>query len=63
LKAFPAIERTVSCATFNKSSELFAYASSYEWSKGKENVQTGNDIFIHSVIAKNIQPNPKKSGG
>jgi len=63
LKGFPAIQRTIPCATFNKQGNLFAYASSYDWSKGSAHVQQGNEIFIHNVLEEEIRPKGKKTSG
>ena len=65
LKGFSPIERTIPCATFNKQGNLFAYASSYDWSKGSMHAQAtpGNEIFIHSVVEEEIKPKSKTSGG
>jgi len=61
LKGFPAINRSISCANFNKQGNMFAYASSYDWSKGSSfysptNNQNSNEIFIHYVLNEEIQP-------
>lgn len=61
LKGFTAIERTIPCAVFNAQGNLFAYASSYDWSKGSMHVQQGNEIFIHYVQDEEIQPKSKKA--
>jgi mRNA export factor len=60
LKGFGAIERTIPCASFNTQGNLFAYASSYDWSKGSMHVQQGNEIFIHYVQEEEIRPKSKK---
>jgi len=59
LKQFDAIERPIPSAAFNKRGDMFAYASSYDWSKGKEQAQQVNEIFIHSVSDKDIKPRKK----
>jgi mRNA export factor len=61
LKAFPQLERTISCAAFNATGTLFAYASSYDWSKGSGYVQAGNEIFVHVVQENEVKPKAKKS--
>jgi mRNA export factor len=63
LKGFPQIERTIPCAAFNTRGNLFAYASSYDWSKGSMYVQPGNEIFIHYVTDEEIRPKGKKTSG
>jgi mRNA export factor len=47
--SFTETKRPISCAAFNNQGNLFAYASSYDWSKGSSNVPQGNEIFIHKV--------------
>jgi mRNA export factor len=59
LKGFNQIQRTIPCANFNAQGTLFAYASSYDWSKGSMHVQPGNEIFIHFVIEDEIRPKKK----
>lgn len=61
LKGFPAIPRPVSAAEFNAQGNMFAYASSYDWSKGSMHLQPGNDIFIHPVVEDEVKPKGKKS--
>ena len=63
LKGFSPIDRTIPCAAFNKQGNLFAYASSYDWSKGCTYVppSPGNDIFIHSVMEDEIRPKGSKA--
>jgi mRNA export factor len=62
LKGFNPIERTIPCAAFNAQGNMFAYASSYDWSKGSMHVQQGNEIFIHYVLEDEILPKAKKTG-
>lgn len=62
LKGFNAVQRTISAANFNAQGTLFAYASSYDWSKGSMHVQPGNEIFIHYVVEDEIRPKGKKAG-
>lgn len=62
LKGFANIERTIPCAAFNTQGNMFAYASSYDWSKGSTNVQQGNEIFIHYVQEDEVIPKAKKAG-
>jgi mRNA export factor len=61
LKGFNAIQRTISCAAFNEQGNLFAYASSYDWSQGSMHLQPGNEIFIHNVAEDEIRPKGKKA--
>jgi mRNA export factor len=59
LKGFNAVERTISAAAFNAQGNMFAYASSYDWSKGSMHVQQGNEILIHYVSDDEIRPKSK----
>jgi mRNA export factor len=62
LKAFPAIQRTIPCAAFNAQGNLFAYASSYDWSQGSivHSPGTPNEIYIHYTAEEEIKPKSKK---
>mmetsp|Transcript_21082 Transcript_21082/g.24268 ORF Transcript_21082/g.24268 Transcript_21082/m.24268 type:complete len:379 (+) Transcript_21082:235-1371(+) len=68
LKGFPAINRTISCAAFNNGQgNMFAYSSSYDWSKGSSfyspnapNAANQNEIFIHYTPEDEIKPKGKK---
>jgi mRNA export factor len=62
LKGFPPIARPISCASFNAHGNLFAYASSYDWSKGSayHTPQTPDEIFVHYVVEDEIKPKNKK---
>jgi mRNA export factor len=65
LKGFPAMSRTVACANFNTQGNLFAYAASYDWSKGSQfynpNVANQNEIFIHYTAEEEIRPKKKNA--
>lgn len=61
LKGFSPLERTISAANFNTPGNLFAYSSSYDWSKGSMHAQPGNEIKIHYVLEDEIRPKGKKS--
>jgi mRNA export factor len=63
LKGFNPIGRTIPCASFNAQGNLFAYASSYDWSKGSTHLQQGNEILIHYVVEEEVRPKSKKAGG
>ena len=62
LKVFPTIGRPISCASFNANGSLFAYASSYDWSKGSTHhtPQTPDEIYIHYVLEDEIKPKTEK---
>lgn len=48
----------LTCGAFNNDGTIFAYAASYDWSKGSEHysVKT-NNIYLHSVQEKEVKPN------
>lgn len=58
LKQFPAIHRTIPCASFNAQGSMFAYSSSYDWSKGSGYYAPGtpNEIWVHCVVEDEIHP-------
>eukprot|EP00537_Pseudo-nitzschia_pungens_P006642 CAMPEP_0172367118 /NCGR_PEP_ID=MMETSP1060-20121228/19327_1 /TAXON_ID=37318 /ORGANISM="Pseudo-nitzschia pungens, Strain cf. cingulata" /LENGTH=355 /DNA_ID=CAMNT_0013091243 /DNA_START=256 /DNA_END=1323 /DNA_ORIENTATION=- len=63
LKAFNAIQQTIPCAAFNAQGNLFAYASSYDWSKGSGFYAPGstpNEIHIHYTPDDEIKPKAAK---
>jgi mRNA export factor len=62
LKGFPPIQRPIPCAAFNAQGNLFAYASSYDWSMGSSHYAPGtlNEIFVHYTTEDEIQPKGKK---
>jgi mRNA export factor len=64
LKGFPPVARPISCAGFNAQGNMFAYAVSYDWSKGSQYYGPGqpNEIFIHPVPDDEIKPKAKKVG-
>lgn len=61
LKGSEQLDNTISCCDFNHTGNYFAYASSYDWSKGHEfhNPQQKNYIFIRQV---KDELKPRKKG-
>jgi len=58
LKPFARVTQPIPCCAFNSDGKIFAYASSYDWSKGSEfyNPQTAkNYIFLHAVQDNEIK--------
>uniref|UniRef100_T1JGF8 Uncharacterized protein n=1 Tax=Strigamia maritima TaxID=126957 RepID=T1JGF8_STRMM len=49
LKTSEQMDQSITCCCFNARGEIFAYAVSYDWSKGHEyyNPQKKNSIFLH----------------
>lgn len=59
LKEFKRLNVPLTCGAFNHDGNIFAYAASYDWSKGSEHysVKT-NTIYLHAVQEKEVKPNP-----
>lgn len=64
LKHFPSIGSPITCANFNATGHLFAYASSYDWYKGSSFYAPGtiNEIFIHFTADEEISRRKKTTG-
>ena len=62
LKGFNPIQRSIPCAAFNAQGNLFAYASSYDWSKGSSFHAPGtpNEIYVHYTPDTEIKPKNKR---
>lgn len=60
LKGYPTVGGTISATAFNKDGNIFAYAVSYDWSKGyaSNNTQYPNKIMMHPVNADECKPRP-----
>jgi len=61
LKAFPKVAAPIPCAAFNTQGTVYAYACSYDWSKGADyyNPATAkNTIYLHGVNDTEIKPRP-----
>ncbi|CAJ1950580.1 unnamed protein product [Cylindrotheca closterium] len=58
VKEFKPIQRSISCATFNTQGNLFAYSSSYDWSKGCGHYAQGspNEIYVHYTPDSELKP-------
>jgi len=57
LKAFSSVNVPISAGTFNMDGSIFAYAASYDWSKGLEyyNPQQKNSIFLHPTTEAEVK--------
>ncbi|CAO3617175.1 unnamed protein product [Cunninghamella echinulata] len=62
LKAFNNVNGTIPCTTFNRNGTIFAYAVSYDWTKGYKFANPApHKIFLHAVRDEDIKPRgPKK---
>ena len=58
LKGFPEVGGAISATAFNGSGTIFAYAVSYDWSKGyaSNTPQTPNKIMLHAVAGDECKP-------
>lgn len=65
LSAFKSGGNSISTATFSPAGTLYAYALSYDWSRGSENYNpaTPNNIMLHYVKKDEIQQRKKGSTG
>jgi len=61
LKGYPETGGPISATAFNNNGTIFAYAVSYDWSKGYavNTPQTVNKIMLHPVIDDEVKPKPK----
>jgi len=64
LMAFKKCDRPISCAAFNPAGSLYAYALSYDWSRGSESHSPANPntIMLHKVQKDEITQRNKKPG-
>ncbi|KAI9829757.1 MAG: RNA export factor gle2 [Sarea resinae] len=60
LKGYPEVGGTISATTFNRDGNIFAYAVSYDWSKGYafNTPQLANKVMLHSVQPDECKPRP-----
>lgn len=61
LKGYPEVGGTISATEFNRSGNIFAYAVSYDWSKGYafNTPQYPNKIMLHPIVGDECKPRPK----
>ena len=61
LKGYPEVGGTISTTAFNRSGSIFAYAVSYDWSKGfsANTPQLPNKVMLHAVVGDECKPRPK----
>jgi len=60
LKGFPEVGQTISATAFSRNGEIFAYAASYDWSKGyaQHTPTSVNKIMLHPIAADECKPKP-----
>lgn len=56
-KAFDPAPGPISCSAFNRSGSIFAYAVSYDWSKGHSGMTQGhpNKIMLHACKDEEVK--------
>ncbi|KAI9342471.1 WD40-repeat-containing domain protein [Zopfochytrium polystomum] len=61
LKMFPSVGTSIAATAFNRTGTIFAYAASYDWSKGHEHYKQGmqNQIYLHAVKDEDIKSKPR----
>ena len=64
LKGFPNVGATISTTCLNRTGDIFAYAVSYDWSKGHagNSPQHPNKIMLHPVPPEEMKQRAKKPG-
>ncbi|KAF7506184.1 RNA export factor gle2 [Endocarpon pusillum] len=58
LKGYPAVGGTISATDFSRNGNIFAYAVSYDWSRGYTNntTQTPNKVMLHPIAPEEVKP-------
>lgn len=62
LKGYPVLGTPISATAFNRNGNIFAYALSYDWSKGHQfHVKDQpNTVKLHATKEEEIKPRPKR---
>jgi mRNA export factor len=60
--AFEAAPGPISTTTFNRNGSIFAYAVSYDWSKGHSGMTPGhpNKLMLHACKEDEVKKRPRK---
>ena len=60
--AFDTAPGPISCTAFNRRGTIFAYAVSYDWSKGHSGMTSGhpNKIMLHACKEDEVKKRPQK---
>ncbi|CAI7587952.1 unnamed protein product [Penicillium pancosmium] len=60
LKGYPSVQGPISSTAFSRNGNIFAYAVSYDWSKGysANTQQTTNKVMLHPVGPDEMKPRP-----
>lgn len=61
LKGYPEVGGSITATQFNRNGNIFAYAVSYDWSKGyaANNPQYPNKIMLHPIVGDECKPRGK----
>ncbi|KAL8946857.1 MAG: hypothetical protein Q9222_006799 [Ikaeria aurantiellina] len=64
LKGYPEVGGSISATDFSRQGNIFAYAVSYDWSKGFGGNTPGmtNKVMLHAVQGDECKPRPKVGG-
>ncbi|KAF7728650.1 hypothetical protein EC973_005687 [Apophysomyces ossiformis] len=62
LKTFSQMSAPISTTAFNRNGSIFAYAVSYDWTKGYKFAQNPNptEVYLHATSDEDIRPKPAK---
>lgn len=62
LKGYPAVGGTISATGFSRNGNIFAYAVSYDWSRGHmhNTAQLANKVMLHPIAPEEVKPRPPK---
>lgn len=60
--AFDIAPGPITCTDFNRNGSIFAYAVSYDWSKGHSGMTPGhpNKVMLHSCKDEEVKKRPRK---
>ncbi|KAI4162564.1 MAG: hypothetical protein LQ342_003795 [Letrouitia transgressa] len=64
LKGYPEVGGSITSTDFDRTGNIFAYAVSYDWSKGyaANTPNLPNKVMLHAVQADECKPRPKAGG-
>lgn len=62
LKTFEPAPGPIACSAFNRTGNIFAYAVSYDWSKGHSGMTPGhpNKLMLHACKEEEVKKRPRK---
>ncbi|KAG7089882.1 hypothetical protein E1B28_011517 [Marasmius oreades] len=62
LKTFEPAPAAIACSAFNHTGNIFAYAISYDWSKGHSGMTPGhpNKLMLHACKEEEVKKRPRK---